>query len=81
MERKDALTDIVEHADGAESSKPLMSAAGDRQVTNQQGEIITLGQNADPSGNKGIPLELWASIECAIVDGIERAFSVFRQKK
>jgi hypothetical protein len=61
MKRKDALTDLVEHAQGAASAEPVASSSDDRQVVNQQGETITLGQKPTSNvvvPNKAIPLEL-----------------------
>ena len=61
MKRKDALTDLVEHAQEAKPVEPAATTSNDRQVVNQQGETITLGQKPTPHitiPNKGIPLEL-----------------------
>lgn len=58
MDRKDALTDLVEFVQGKPPAPP---PSGGRQVVNPQGEVITLGhpdgKKASPD-NKGVPLEL-----------------------
>src|SRR3989344_3619621 len=61
MKRKDALTDLVEHAEDAKPSEPITSPSGDRQVVNEQGETITLGYDRSKKVrffNKGKSLEL-----------------------
>jgi hypothetical protein len=68
MKRKDALTDLVEHMQETEPVEVEKPPSGERQVVNEQGETITLGQKP-PSKvdifNKMIPLELPS-------DGLER---------
>ncbi|MDR3548541.1 MAG: hypothetical protein P4M11_09820 [Candidatus Pacebacteria bacterium] len=61
MKRKDALTDLVEHAQDTAPVQPVTQPSDDRQVVNQQGETITLGQKPTAHSvvpNKGILLEL-----------------------
>lgn len=61
MKRKDALTDLVEHVQETAPATPVSSSSGDRQVVNQQGETITLGQKPTESivaPNKGVSLKL-----------------------
>jgi hypothetical protein len=74
MKRKDALTDIVEHAQDAEFTEPMLSISGERQVVNAQGEIITLGQKPPinvAASNKAVSLEL---SEVDLVDWIRASF-------
>ncbi|HVX90068.1 MAG TPA: hypothetical protein VHC20_00170 [Candidatus Paceibacterota bacterium] len=57
MEKKDALTDLVEFVQGTVST----GSAGSGQVVNSQGEIITLGHPGKESvspRSKSVPLEL-----------------------
>lgn len=61
MKRKDAFTDLVEHVQGSIPTTHAPQPSGDRQVVNQAGEIVTLGQKptgSDAHPNKGNPLEL-----------------------
>lgn len=63
MKRKDALTDLVEHAQSTPAPEP---SSGDRQVVNSAGETITLGQKPTKTAamdNKGVSLELERLVE------------------
>lgn len=63
MKRKDALTDLVEHAQSNPAPEP---SSGDRQVVNNAGETITLGQKPTKTtamDNKGVSLELERLVE------------------
>ncbi len=90
MKRKDALTDLVEHMQETEPVEVASPSSGERQVVNEQGETITLGQKP-PSKveifNKMIPLELSsdglegvrASLSAAFKKEIDKFFQKNKQ--
>lgn len=66
MKRKDALTDLVEHAQGTPTPEPSSTSSNDRQVVNSAGETITLGQKPTKTtamDNKSVSLELERLVE------------------
>lgn len=76
MKQKDALTDLVEHAQETTPIEGQRTPKGDVQVTNADGDLITLGQKKPqniPKENKGIPLELMELVS-ATKRAVEKAF-------
>jgi hypothetical protein len=87
MERKDALTDIVEQVTATDMPPFSPADTNNRQVVNEQGEVITLGQKPPQkisSSNKGVLIELLhykREIIAAVEEGVKRAFTPYQDKR
>lgn len=57
MQKKDALTDLVEHTQGSQPTTPNSTPTGGREVVTVAGEKVTLGTESSSISNKGILLE------------------------
>lgn len=84
MKRKDALTDLVEHAQDREPSAPQSPSLEDGQVVNSEGEVITLGYGKGTKVrilHKGkyleLPLEV---IERIVRQAVDRALKDFGER-
>lgn len=76
MKRKDALTDLVENVQGTTQTQTPLQPSGDREVVNQAGETITLGQGEAKNtalSNKGNVIELY-KIQEVVTRALEKAF-------
>jgi hypothetical protein len=92
MKRKDALTDLVEHAQSTPASTPPPQPSDDRTVVNNAGETITLGQKPSKTSaipNKGVLLELseserasfLAAIRTSVIEAFDRFIERHKQNK
>jgi hypothetical protein len=81
MKRKDALTDLVEHAQDAKPAEPQTSASGNREVAGANGEVVTLGLEKDKQvriHDKGKYLELSVgALQRIVQKEIEKALKEF----
>ncbi len=84
MKQKDALTDLVEHAQDAKPPDTPPASSDDRQVANTAGEIITLGQQPASASNKSVSLELQQIVEMvrrALEKAIENARARLKKRE
>jgi len=92
MKRKDALTDLVEHAQSTPTPTPPPQPQDDRTVVNNAGETITLGQKPTTTTtipNKGVLLELseservsfLAAIRTSVIEAFDRFIERHKQNK
>lgn len=85
MKQKDALTDIVEHVQGNNPPQAPQTPTPNREVVNNAGETITLGQENSKTAamnNKGNVIEL-QKIQEIVTSALEKAFdrAIARFKK